>query len=165
MKDQNIQMRKITDSDIEEYKKLRHISLQTDPNAYFLRYADAMHRPTSYFLTEIKSDPGLIYGFYGAFDQDILVGMISLQKVNTTTAQLFTFYVLPEYRGNGIGRELLEYCLSLAKEVGINSFVLTVIEGNEALHLYESLGFTITNKKIGALKNENGTFNELILQR
>jgi ribosomal protein S18 acetylase RimI-like enzyme len=52
-------------------------------------------------------------------------------------------YVVPERRGEGIGRALLDASLDAAREAGAPHIELTTSEGDvEALSLYESSGFT-----------------------
>ena len=50
--------------------------------------------------------------------------------------------VLPEHRGRGISRKMLELLMREAREDGVQAFTLEVRAGNAiAVNLYESLGF------------------------
>jgi putative acetyltransferase len=50
--------------------------------------------------------------------------------------------VLPEYRGQGVGRRLLQACIAKAHAKGITRIELEVRADNErAIALYKSLGF------------------------
>lgn len=50
--------------------------------------------------------------------------------------------VLAEYRGRGLGREMLSRLLTEGEAAGITDFTLEVRAGNAAaIHLYETLGF------------------------
>jgi ribosomal protein S18 acetylase RimI-like enzyme len=57
--------------------------------------------------------------------------------------------VLPEYRGQGIGTELLN-CL-VASSCEHSSISLSVSEGNPAFRLYERVGFEVVSKSAGSL--------------
>ena len=57
--------------------------------------------------------------------------------------------VLPEYRGQGIGTELLNYLLSSV--YGHSSISLSVSEDNPALRLYKRFGFAVLKKSAGSL--------------
>jgi len=53
-------------------------------------------------------------------------------------------YVLPEFRGSGIGKRLVVECLKKMKAQGMDSVRLTVLTENKiAIKLYERLGFRI----------------------
>ncbi len=57
--------------------------------------------------------------------------------------------VLPEYRGQGIGTDLLN-CL-VASGYKHSSISLSVSEGNPAFRLYERFGFEVVSKNAGSL--------------
>ncbi|MCC2112660.1 MAG: GNAT family N-acetyltransferase [Hyphomicrobiales bacterium] len=57
-------------------------------------------------------------------------------------ATLDEFFVVPEERGRGIGRALMETCLASCRERGVVSMVLEVGRGNDAAKsFYEKYGF------------------------
>ena len=55
-------------------------------------------------------------------------------------------YVHPEYRGQGVGRELMVYCARLAKERGCGKMDWSVLTWNPARKFYESLGAEADNE-------------------
>jgi ribosomal protein S18 acetylase RimI-like enzyme len=58
-------------------------------------------------------------------------------------AYLQELYVVPAHRGRGLGRELLEAAMELARGLGATHFELTTSEADTAaLALYASAGFT-----------------------
>lgn len=58
-------------------------------------------------------------------------------------AEIKRMYVLPETRGHGLGRKLLDHLISLADAEGIRTLRLeTGVHNREALGLYRALGFT-----------------------
>jgi ribosomal protein S18 acetylase RimI-like enzyme len=50
-------------------------------------------------------------------------------------------YVIPEARGQGLGRGLIETCLNWGRNQGALEAELNVLVDNPARHLYEELGF------------------------
>ncbi|MGZ3745185.1 MAG: GNAT family N-acetyltransferase [Pseudobdellovibrionaceae bacterium] len=61
--------------------------------------------------------------------------------------EIRTIGVLPEHRGKGIGRHLLNYCLNRTFDLGFKSCHLTVaVTNKKALDLYLRAGFEITEK-------------------
>jgi ribosomal protein S18 acetylase RimI-like enzyme len=82
---------------------------------------------------------------YVALDGDRVVGwcdilvpkLAAFSHVGTVGMGL-----LPEYRGNGIGRRILETAIKAAFSTGIERIELLVYETNpQAIRLYRSLGF------------------------
>ena len=65
--------------------------------------------------------------------------------------------VLPEYRGHGIARQLMEACIERAREEGSSWMALEVSADNTpARHLYQSLGFQQTGA-VAQLRREAGS--------
>lgn len=75
-----------------------------------------------------------------AFDGCRLIGYAAIVSNNVTDAYIQDIMVHPEYRGRGIGTQIMERLLSRLKEDGI--FMVSVIYGDEALRpFYEKFGF------------------------
>lgn len=67
-------------------------------------------------------------------------------------AQLRWLLVHPEYRGQGLGRRLLQEALAFCRERGFRNAYLWTVDGLEpAGHLYRSLGFRVTERKTHAI--------------
>ena len=63
-------------------------------------------------------------------------------EVSQSIGLINDVYVLPEFRGKGIGQKLVIECLKKLKKEGIDLVRLTVLKHNEsAVRLYEKLGF------------------------
>jgi ribosomal protein S18 acetylase RimI-like enzyme len=72
--------------------------------------------------------------------------------------------VLPEYRGQGIGRRLLEACIAKAWARGITRIELEVRADNErAIGLYKSVGFTQEAVKRQAMRFDGVYFDALLM--
>ena len=68
-----------------------------------------------------------------------------------------------EWRRHGVGRRLLEECLSLARATGLEKIELEVFSDNEAdIRLYESRGFAREGLKARARKLE-GRYQDILL--
>ena len=70
--------------------------------------------------------------------------------VDEATPEL-TIAIVPSRRGHGVGRELLDALLELARKEGYAQVSLSVEPDNPALHLYEQHGFTRVGERGGAL--------------
>ncbi|MFN0083038.1 MAG: GNAT family N-acetyltransferase [Ferruginibacter sp.] len=67
-----------------------------------------------------------------------IVGTASLIKVNDTIYELAKMAVTEAYRGLGIGKILLEYCLKKAPELGASKLILySNTKLKAAIHLYK----------------------------
>lgn len=77
---------------------------------------------------------GVVYGGAGVFPTTGLP---------TDTCELVKMYLLPAARGKGLGRQLIEACISFARANGYRSMYLeTMPELKNAVRIYEKLGFS-----------------------
>lgn len=74
-----------------------------------------------------------------------IVGNVQLKRLDDATAEVKRLYVTPEYRGEGLGRRLVEELLDGAADDGFTTLRLGVAPFVEkARVLYEDLGFEFT---------------------
>jgi len=93
---------------------------------------------SAYFVAEID---GKIVGGGGIYPTDGLPG---------NTCELVKMYLLPEARGIGLGRELLEKCIAAARNYGFGQVYLeTMPELKMALRMYEKSGFSYLCSPMG----------------
>lgn len=69
--------------------------------------------------------------------------VIGFCKIDTERdeGKLDYLVVLQGYRGNGYGRALMDWAMEQFRESGIRYIEVRVVDGNEAIHLYEKYGF------------------------
>lgn len=78
-------------------------------------------------------------------------GIAPLQGASAAMCELKKMYFLPEARGRGVGRTLLERCLGAARERGYRTVYLeTLCAMTGARRLYEKLGFRRVDGPLGA---------------
>ena len=66
-----------------------------------------------------------------------------LYKIPDKLIFLGFMYVIPEYRGKGINKKILDYLIAWGKNKGLNEFQLTVYAQNEsAIKAYKKSGFS-----------------------
>jgi ribosomal protein S18 acetylase RimI-like enzyme len=78
-------------------------------------------------------------------DQHQPAGFLSV-GLDTSEPPLFKIhklYVLPEKQTAGIGKQLLNHCLSYVQAIGGKSIILQVNRQNSAVTFYEKMGFHI----------------------
>lgn len=162
-------IRKLVQNDWEEYKALRLLSLTTDPDVYFSTFDEVSRWNDGNFKSEIYSNPDSVFGYYGCFVDDQLVGYISLSGQYFTkqkhTADVFNLYIHPDFRGQGFAKELIQTLITNAKKMGsVEKLFLSVMSQNEAgISLYTSFGFQTYGIKRHSLKSKERYFDETVM--
>ncbi|MBN8781940.1 MAG: GNAT family N-acetyltransferase [Terrimonas ferruginea] len=77
-------------------------------------------------------------------------GLFPTEGLPDNTCELVKMYLLPEGRGKGTGKKLIQHCLVTAKEMGYEKVYLeTMPELTNALGLYEKTGFRYLEAPLG----------------
>lgn len=83
-------------------------------------------------------DPILI-----AWTDGTAAGVVALRRIDDATCEMKRLYVRPEFRGKSVGRSLSQAMIAEAKQRGFQRMRLDTLPAmQEAIRLYESLGFT-----------------------
>jgi RimJ/RimL family protein N-acetyltransferase len=104
------------------------------------------------------------------FDSDNLIATAgSVRQTREKTkhkADIFGVYVLPEYRGQGLSRQMMHAIIEHAKQTdGLEVLLLAVTEGNAAAHmLYSSLGFLEYGREPDALRVNGESVGEIFMR-
>lgn len=99
----------------------------------------------------VFSRPWTEQSFAEALQQDVLFIVVLKENAIVGYCGMYCSFeegeitnvaVMPKEQGCGLGRKMMEYLLEQARERGIRRIILEVRISNEnAIHLYESLGF------------------------
>ena len=92
-------------------------------------------------------------GFWTASSKGRVEGHITIDGINAETkgAHLRYFIVSDEFRGTGIGRDLITRAVGFCREAGHRKVYLWTFEGlHAARHLYEGAGFKLVEMKRGS---------------
>ena len=127
-----IQYRILDKEDLNQYQKLKLFSFKESPYAFSESYEDELRRDAKKLLQELNvvGEPPESF-VLGAFDQESkLVGIVRFVRDQRSKARhksmIKTMYILPEYRGKKIGRNMI---LNLFDRID-------KIEGLEQIHLW-----------------------------
>jgi putative acetyltransferase len=91
--------------------------------------------------------------FVAVDDSGRTVGTAGLLIISPGTGELRKLFVLPEMRGLGIGRALLEAVAEAARERGLQRLTLTTRDRYDtAIRLYERFGF----RRVGVAAHRRG---------
>jgi len=88
---------------------------------------------------DIYEHPG---NFFVAFAGNSPVGCVGIHSMSAAVADLRRLWVLPEYRGNAVGKRLLQHCVAHCQGAVIETLVLDVLPSRTAvIDWYKRLGF------------------------
>ncbi len=85
--------------------------------------------------------------FWCLYDEECLIGTVGIKKIGKEKCELKTLYLYHRYHGHGLGYQLLSTAIEYAKRAGYKEMYLdTLLTSKRAIHLYESVGFTLTER-------------------
>ncbi len=117
----------------------------------FMEYAQWLGIDLSFqqFEEEIK-EIGIQYGppsggIILCKEENSFTGCAGVRMLHDDEAELKRMYLRPEWQGKGIGKQLLDHSLELARELGYKSIRLDTLDTlKAALKLYRANGFKET---------------------
>ena len=131
-----------------EFKKIVNKKYNKQVKKLFREYAEELEIDLDFqdFEDELNNLPGKYSPPDGvlilAFLANQSVGCIALRKISEEICEMKRLYVKREYRGFGIGRELVNILIKEAKHLDYKFMRLDTIPSLEkAQKLYESFGF------------------------
>ena len=148
MSKDNIVIREITKADDKQLAKvIRHVLLEFGVPKVGTAYADAAldcmmetynNAKAIYFV--IDADGAIIGG----------AGIAPLEGAEGAVCELQKMYFLPEARGTGLGRKMMQTCLEAAKNLGYKQCYLeTLPYMTAATKLYKKTGFKALEGPLG----------------
>ncbi|MCY7292878.1 MAG: GNAT family N-acetyltransferase [Ferruginibacter sp.] len=122
----------------KEYKEyIKTLNYEWLEKYFFVETSDVEQLSDPQF--HIIDKGGHIY--FAKYRNDI-VGTSSLIKINSEVYELAKMAVTEKYKGLGIGKILLEYCIEKAQELGAVKLILySNTKLLSAIHLYKKYGF------------------------
>ena len=133
----------ITKNDLHECLNIIHKGFETVADEFGLTEENCPDRggaslPYEKLMKEFESGV-LMFAYYS---NDMPVGFLAMKMLDDGACGINNIVVLPEYRHNGYGVELLEYCKQKAKELGSHKVRFGMIDDNKRLRKwYEDNGF------------------------
>lgn len=128
---------------LEEYGQAKEGTVYTDPTTDDL-FALFRTEGSVYFILELE---GEVVGGCGIYPT---------KGLPSGYAELVKLYLDSNLRGKGYGKELMQKSMEAAQKMGYTHLYLESIPAlNEAVHLYEKVGF----KKLNAPLGDSGHFS------
>ena len=135
-----------------DYKKIQDIAQQTWPIAYgeILSKVQLDFMLDAFYNEDALKDSVLNKGHYFvlAKEGEETLGFASYEHHYNQKQQtkIHKIYILPQTQGKGIGKKLIDFIESVAKENDSTALSLNVNRFNKALHFYQKLGFEIVDE-------------------
>lgn len=160
-------VRRLTALDAPSLRRLRLDALVETPESFGSSYEEE-HTLT---LDDIKGwvTPQDDSAMFGVFVGDALVGIIGVGRQRKLKmrhkAHIWSVYVAPEQRGQGLGRLLLQAAIAHARTMrGIRQVQLSVTSNNtSAAALYAGLGFVEYGREREALCVNDQLYDETLM--
>ncbi|MCG2430785.1 GNAT family N-acetyltransferase [Aequorivita xiaoshiensis] len=136
-KSDNLQIAKVIRSILEDFNVPKIGTAYAD-TALDCMYETYKKPKTAYFVVEVNSK--VIGG----------AGIAKLDNFDGNVCELQKMYFLPEARGRGIGAQMMEVCLSKARDFGYEKIYLETMEYmTHAQKLYKQSGFKYIKARMG----------------
>ena len=139
----HVEIRRVATADLEEI--LVHAEASLNEGGAGLT---PLTREQALALVQPVLDKG---GYYlAAREGDELLGFILLGThldffTKEEHGYMYEFYVMPEHRRKGLGKQLMEAALDDLRQAGFKEVRLNVFAQNPARHLYAEKGFEVRN--------------------
>lgn len=154
-----MEIRQLKPGNAEEYRSLKLEALLDSPASFVSSYEEEKDQTADKYKIGFATPENTFT--FGAFDDDLLVGIVTLNREQllklSHRASIVTMYTIPTKRGSGIGRALLTKAIEKAYMLeGIEQICLIVAATNvPAKKLYASCGFEVFGIEKRALKYDD----------
>lgn len=138
-----IMVRALCPNDVQAYKAVRIHALQNSPLTFGSSYREESGYADEVFAYRIRHEGG--NAVYGAFDGDRLLGTAGMfvheRLSERHRGTLWGVYVMPEARGLGLGRLLVDHVIKHAEKYVVVLDAKVVASNDYARQIYYDLGF------------------------
>ena len=162
-------VRRLTVDDGEHQWNLRLQALQDSPEGFGSTYEETIARGYESYIKRLQNEKDSSLWF-GAFEhENRLIGMLGIVHEQGLKSHhkgyIVSMYVIPEARGKGVGKALLNEAITQASNDGsFDQLQLAVVTTNDsARQLYRSLGFEVYGIEPRALKKDGHYWDEELM--
>lgn len=127
------------------YRELRLIALRDAPNAFGSTLAREQHQPESFWRDRLSRAQATLIAC--SYSKDVGLAVIAPFSHEPHHAGLFSVWVAPQARGQGISDLLVARAIICASSAGFYKLSLEVGDHNQhAINLYLRMGFKPTGR-------------------
>lgn len=163
-------IRHVCEADAEQYRALRLKALREHPEAFGADYVLNEARPIAYWTNLIRQaeQEETQRRIFVAEHEGKICGMMVIMRADSPktahNCNIYSVYIDPSLRGQGVASRLMEACLAWAKQQALRLVKLSVVASNaSALQLYLRHGFTVYGVEPEALCIDGSYYDELLL--
>lgn len=143
-----IEVRRIQAIDAAALRAVRLAALFDSPSAFGSTYEREVAFPDAEWQDRAEvGSTSTERATWFALDDERVIGVVGgyREPPGSPDPDLVSMWIDPEYRGRGVGRQLVEVVIAWARDTGADSLSLWVTRGNEPAHrLYSGMGFAET---------------------
>lgn len=137
----------------QEYKQIRLNALRNNPDVFLTTYKEAREYPDEKWRERLNADDNMM--LFAESEQKIVGMIIAFWSNNPNlshVAEIAGLYVEPEFRQQGIGKQLLQAITGKVESDGrfIKAKIGVISNNQNAYQLYEKSGFT----KVAQFQND-----------
>lgn len=156
-------------ADVRAFREIRLEGLRDAPTAFGSDYATQAQYPMAFWEERLRFQ-GQEGAYFFATHAGAVIGMCGIMLGRPPkarhTAMIISVYVRPAWRGLHIAEEMIEQCVSWAREHGVTILKLGVVSSNTAaLACYTRCGFTIYGTEPQALLIDGVYYDEALMAR
>ena len=162
-------IRTLEKTDAKEFQRLRLFALQNNSTSFGSSFEEEVKKSLEQF--EAFIDPKSERVFWGAFENDKLIGMVGLGCEDGVKTEhkgfIRSMFVDPSARKLGVASELLKTAINFSEaQMKLEQLTLAVNSTNiEAINLYKKFRFIEYGVEPNALKIEGRYFAEMLMYR
>lgn len=150
----DIKIRQLHSNDVHDFRTIRLSALKNNPEMFASSYAIEVKKPLAVFQNVITT-----HTIFAAYHQHKIVAMLILQQNNDSNmihqANLYGFFVEPDFRKQGIAKQLLKTAIAYG-QTDLKCIMLSVMVDNiAAIQLYKTLGFKPHSNELKILNSNH----------
>ena len=158
----DITIRQLKIEDVDDFKTIRLSALKQASEMFGSTYKVESQRPIEMFIERITNNV-----IFAAYQNKQIIGVIIFHQESglkaSHKANLFGFFIEPDYRNQGIASRLLQAAIQYGRQC-VEQITLSVVsENTSAIHLYQKHGFKVYGIEPRSMKSEFGYQDETFM--
>ena len=150
------------------WRELRLRALAESPESFSSTYEENIRFSDETWRQRVSAfaAPAADRAMFVAIDQasGVWIGCAGGYVDTDGTPNLISMWVVPEHRGRGVGRSLVEAVIDWARAAGHDKLRLDVVRGRDsAVRLYSRVGFRPTGRSTPMPRDPNLVEDEMVL--